>query len=77
MTMLTSAYGFGFARPDDRQPARSENTSVDARMSVYPLGDNHPLASVLGAFDDEPLWDDWMAAIADYRQEVTARELEE
>lgn len=41
------------------------------------IGENHPLASILGVFDDEPLWDEWMASIAEYRQEVTASELEE
>ena len=34
----------------------------------------HPLAAVLGAFDDEPLWDEWQAAIQEYRDEETAKD---
>jgi hypothetical protein len=54
----------------------TESIAIDARVSVYPLGENHPLAVVFGAFDNEPLWDDWMAAINEYRQQEDERELQ-
>lgn len=60
----------------EQKLAQSESTAIDARVSVYPLGENHPLAVVFGAFDNEPLWDDWMAAINEYRQQEDERELQ-
>src|SRR6266404_776792 len=39
-------------------------------FSSSPLGANHPLAGVFGSFDGEPLWDDWMHAIEEYRRET-------
>ena len=33
-------------------------------------GPQHPLASFAGMFKDNPLFDEWQQAIADYRQKV-------
>lgn len=76
---LSWIFGLGNINREDenRERVTSESTAIDVRISVYPLGENHPLASVFGAFDDEPLWDDWMRAINEYRQEENARELQE
>ncbi|MEK6408612.1 MAG: hypothetical protein AABN34_16920 [Acidobacteriota bacterium] len=46
--------------PDEerQEPARSQSTSVsiDARISVYPLGEDHPLAHMFGKYADDPMW---------------------
>jgi hypothetical protein len=69
-------WGLRLAGNDDRiqDCVESESTAIDARVSVYPLGENHPLATVFGSFDDESFFDDWMNAIHEYRAEVNARE---
>ena len=43
---------------DLQEPARSQNTSVsiDARVSVYPMGEEHPLAHLFGKYADNPMW---------------------
>jgi hypothetical protein len=74
--ILKELWGLPLAGNDDRIQDRveSDSTAIDARVSVYPLGENHPLVAVFGAFDDEPFFDDWMKAIQEYREEVNARE---
>lgn len=66
------------------EPGWSESTSVsivdvsiDARISVYPMGDNHPLVSTFGVFEDEALWDDLLRNMEENRREVAVQELVE
>jgi hypothetical protein len=40
-------------------------------------GSNHPLAHLSGKYNEEPLWDEFLAAINEYRQEVNALNEEE
>ena len=47
---------------------------VAASMSSYPLGENHPLVSSFGAFENEPLWDDLMRAVHENRREEADKE---
>ncbi|MCI0490084.1 MAG: hypothetical protein L0229_26115 [Blastocatellia bacterium] len=52
--------------PDQQESAPYQDTTsiaVDARVSVYPLGENHPLAHMFGKYDDEPLWEGFEEAI--------------
>lgn len=60
-----------------QESRRTESTAIDARISVYPLGENHPLVSTFGVFENEPLWDDLMRAMTENRQELEALELRE
>ena len=48
-----------------QEPVRPESTSVssDARISVYPLGDDHPLAHLFGKYADDPMWQELEAII--------------
>jgi len=55
-------------------PGRSNGGSLPA-PDVTPIP-NHPLAQLFGSFDDEPLWEDWMKAIGEYREEVNALDRE-
>jgi hypothetical protein len=59
-TWLTNwVFGLSYARADEGQePARSQSTSVsiDARVSVYPMGEDHPLAHLFGKYADDPMW---------------------
>lgn len=48
---------------------------IPTSSSVYPLGKKHPLVSSFGAFENEPLWDELVGAMNDYRREVAAEEL--
>ena len=43
---------------DRQEPAQSQSTSVsiDARVSVYPMGEDHPLAHLFGKYADDPMW---------------------
>jgi len=41
------------------------------------LGSDHPLAHLSGKYNEEPLWDEFLAAINEYRQEVNALNEEE
>ncbi len=38
---------------------------------------NHPLAPLLGSFNDEPLWDEWQEAIRVYRQRMNEQQDDE
>jgi len=60
-----------------QESRRTESTAIDARISVYPLGENHPLVSTFGVFENEPLWDDMVKAMTENRQELAALETEE
>ncbi|MBI3653198.1 MAG: hypothetical protein HY231_19395 [Acidobacteria bacterium] len=72
---FSSSYRMRDAEPSQNH-VESESTAIEVRISVYPLGEDHPLARVFGAFDTDPYFDDWMKAIAEYREEVNARENE-
>jgi len=55
----------------------SENTSstaLDAKVTLYTINPNHPLAHLAGVFENEPLWDELMQAIEEYREETNASE---
>jgi hypothetical protein len=48
-----------------QEPVRPEGASVcsDARISVYPMGDDHPLAHLFGKYADDPMWQELEAII--------------
>jgi hypothetical protein len=82
MTSLANSLSRGFIRIrratgqiQMQEPEPSESTAIDVRVSVYPLGDNHPLISTFGAFEDEPLWDDLIRAMEENRRERHEQEL--
>lgn len=56
----------------DRQ--RYERETGIAVMTPLEIIDAHPLAPLAGKYYDEPLWDDFMKAIKEYRQEVDEQE---
>ena len=56
---------------------KTESTAIDVRISVYPLGENHPLVSTFGIFEHEPLWDDLIRAMTENRQEEAREETAE
>jgi hypothetical protein len=68
---------------EERTPLRSESTAIttsvpiDPRVSAYPMGEDHPLLTSFGAFEDEPLWDNLIQSMAEIRQEERERELAE
>ena len=41
------------------------------------LGKNHPLASVMGAFNDDPFWDEFIQLMKDARREENERDFKE
>lgn len=47
-------------RPTDEYPeaavSRGTSVSTDARISVFPMGDDHPIAHLFGKYADDPLW---------------------
>lgn len=55
-------------------PGRHDLEIAEA-ASTYPVGENHPLASTFGVFANEPLWDDLIGAMNEYRREVAEQEL--
>lgn len=57
------------------QAPAGKGTQISESASSYSLGENHPLASSFGAFENEPLWDELIGAMNDYRREVAAEEL--
>ena len=60
---------------DALTPPILANADVDASIKITETPEasatsaNHPLAHLVGIMDDEPLWDDFLAAIQDYRRE--------
>jgi len=46
-----------------------ESTETKEAQVTSATGANHPLASLAGKYADEPLGDDFMAPIQDYRRE--------
>ena len=50
---------------EPQEPLRPESKAVstDARMSAYPLGDDHPLAHLFGKYADDPMWQELEAII--------------
>ena len=55
---------------------RTAGQSVDvplpptAEPAGEALGPNHPLAPLAGKYNDAPWWDEYLAAIDEYRKEV-------
>ena len=47
---------------------------VPARLLPEAQPATHPLAPVAGSYDDEPLWQEFIAQIRGYRQELNAHE---
>lgn len=45
-----------------------------AEMPEAGLSDQHPLASLAGKYKDVSWWDDYLAAIEEYRREVDAKD---
>ncbi len=50
----------------------SQDVTASAASAVFI--DQYPHASLAGKYDDEPLWDDYIAAIQEYRQELNEKE---
>jgi len=63
-----------------RESGSAEFTSLTPNTVIVSEGilrSDHPLARLSGKYNEEPLWDEFLAAINDYRQEVNARNEEE
>jgi hypothetical protein len=41
----------------------TSSTAIDLRESVYPLGENHPLAHLFGKYNDNPVWEEFEEVI--------------
>lgn len=52
------------------QQAVQKRLSEGAEIAPLEVPAQHPLARYAGMFKDEPLFDEWQQAIADYRQQV-------
>lgn len=78
-TLDSLAHSLLYIRPaEERQEsALSESASIaiDARVSVFPMGENHPLVSTFGIFEDEALWDDLIRNMEENRKEAASQEL--
>ena len=72
--MATPTSRLNVEEPQEVTVIRTVATASIGALRVFPIPDDHPLASVFGAFNDEPLWDDWMRAIREYRDEENAKE---
>jgi hypothetical protein len=46
----------------------------DTALPEAALGHQHPLAPLAGKYNDVSWWDDYLAAIEDYRREVDAKD---
>ena len=60
-----------FAEDDKQESARTEAASIaiDARIRVYPMGDDHPLISSFGVFENDPIWAELFQIIDDDRKD--------
>jgi hypothetical protein len=58
---------------EDTQPVILPDVPL-SESELEELRRTHPLAHLIGKYKDEPLWDEWMAAIEEYRQERNAQE---
>ena len=59
-------------------PAPVEDTSIAANGhapdKTLRVIENHPLAPLAGKYNDEPLWDDFLEAIQEYRQRMNEQD---
>ena len=57
-------------------PFRSRRTETSNTETVkeYKIIPGHPLAPLVGKYNNEPLWDDFLAAIQEARREADERE---
>ncbi|HEV2880578.1 MAG TPA: hypothetical protein VGX24_04665 [Pyrinomonadaceae bacterium] len=59
--------------PEDQTPEEgSSSASNTVNVNHYKLYENHPLASLFGKYEDEPLWDGFEEAIRNLREEDNA-----
>lgn len=59
--------------PTDQKPEEGGSTASNTvNVNQYTLHENHPLASLFGKYDDEPLWDGFEEAIKKLREEDDA-----
>lgn len=59
-----------------RESGSAEFTALTPNTVIVSEGillSDHPLAHLSGKYNEEPLWDEFLAAINEYRQEVNAR----
>lgn len=52
------------------QEALQNRLSGGAELAAVEIPTEHPLARFAGMFKENPLFDEWQQAIADYRQQV-------
>jgi len=68
-------FNHGGSFPDNRvigigyEQTNAGRTVQATPVSLYPLGRNHPLGVVFGALENEPLWNDWIESIEEYRRD--------
>ncbi len=59
--------------PADQKPEEAGSTASNTvNVNRYTLHENHPLASLFGKYEDEPLWDGFEEAIKRLREEDNA-----
>ncbi len=56
-------------KPEEEGGSTASNT---INVNQYTLHENHPLASLFGKYEDEPLWDGFEEAIRRLREEDNA-----
>ena len=56
--------------PAPMLPMTEEEKASSRRLIAKLKAEGHPLADAAGIFMDDPTFDDWLAAMRDYRREV-------
>ena len=56
--------------PAPMPPMTDEEKASSRRLIEKLKAEGHPLADAAGVFMDDPTFDDWLAAMRDYRRQV-------